>query len=183
MAAEKVGSSTMRTLRFLFSPSGRLNRQAFVLAAVGVYAAGLASQWLTAPEITARGGIWPFAVVQVVLIWIWFSLHARRLHDADRPAGVAGAAAIVYLLAVLLLMLLLGTLFGDVSTQAHDPNATGALTLILFIWIVAILSGASGADFYWLGVLVLVAAALPIIFALAVTLWAATRPGVQEQTT
>jgi uncharacterized membrane protein YhaH (DUF805 family) len=171
----------MRTLRLLFSPSGRLGRQSFVLAAIGVYAAGVASQWLTAPGIMMRGGIWLFAIVQVVLIWIWFSLHAKRLHDADRSAGIAGAAAILYLLAVALLLVLLGSLFGDLSAQAHDPNATSALTLILFIWIVAILSDAPGANFYWLGVLVLVAAALPIIFTAGVTLWAATRPSMQEQ--
>ncbi|MGA8612978.1 MAG: hypothetical protein WB760_15030 [Xanthobacteraceae bacterium] len=173
----------MRALRLLFSPSGRLERQAFVFAAVGVYAAGVVSQWLTGPGIMAWGGVWPFATVQVVLIWIWFSLHAKRLHDADRSAGVAGAAAIVYFLAVMLLLFLLGTFFGEVSTSAHDLNATSALTLILFIWIVAILSGTPGANLYWLGVLVLVAAALPIIFTVAVTLWAATRPSMQEQTT
>jgi len=95
--------------------------------------------------------------------------------------AIAGAAAILYLLAVALLLVLLGSLFGDLSAQAHDPNATSALTLILFIWIVAILSDAPGANFYWLGVLVLAAAALPIIFTVVVTLWAAMQPSVQEQ--
>jgi hypothetical protein len=83
----------------------------------------------------------------------------------------------------MLLVLFLGALFGDVSTQTHDANAASAVTLILFIWIVAILSGAPGADLYWIGVLVLVAAALPIIFTVVVTLWAATRPSMQEQAT
>jgi uncharacterized membrane protein YhaH (DUF805 family) len=173
----------MQTLVLLLSPSGRLGRQAFMLAAVGVYVAGLASQWLTSPGVIARGGIWPFAVVQALLIWIWFSLHTKRLHDADRSAGIAAVAAIVYLLAITLLLVLLATLFADLSKDTHDPNAASALTLILFIWIVAILSGAPGTNLYWLGVLVAVAAALPVIFTVAVTLWAATRPSVQEQTT
>jgi uncharacterized membrane protein YhaH (DUF805 family) len=172
----------MWTLGLLFSPSGRAGRRAFVLAVMGVYAAGVASQWLTTTRIMVRGGVWPFAIVQIVLIWIWFSLHAKRLHDADRSVGIAAAAAIIYFLAVMLLLLSIGTLFGDVSVQTQDPNATSALTLILFIWIVAILSGAPAANFYWLGVLVLVAAALPIIFTVAITLWAATRPSIQEQT-
>jgi uncharacterized membrane protein YhaH (DUF805 family) len=173
----------MRTLHLLLSPSGRLGPQGFVLAAIGVYAVGVASQLLTVPGIIVRGGIWPFALVQVLLIWIWFSLHARRLHDADHSAGLAAAAAIFYLLAILVLAFLLGTLFSDASTQIHDTNAASALTLILFIWIVAILSGTPDANFYWLGVLVLVAAALPIIFAVGVTLWAATRPSIEEQPT
>jgi uncharacterized membrane protein YhaH (DUF805 family) len=173
----------MRTSRLLFSPSGLLGRQAFVLAVIGVYAAGLASQWLTAPGVVARGGVWPFAVVQVTLTWIWFSLHAKRLRDADRSVGVAAAAAIVYFLALMLLLVLLGTVFGEVSNEAHDANETSALTLILFIWIIAILSGAPGANLYWLGVLILVIAALPIIFTAAVTLWATILPSVEEQTT
>ena len=171
----------MQTLRLVFSPSGRLGRQAFVLAALSVYAAGVVSQWLTAPGIISRGGIWPFALVQVLLIWIWLSLHAKRLHDADRSAGIVVAAAIFYLLAILALVFLLGTLFSDASTQPHDINASSAITLILFIWIIAILSGTPDANFYWLGALILVAAALPIIFALGVTLWAATRPSVEER--
>jgi uncharacterized membrane protein YhaH (DUF805 family) len=173
----------MQTLRFLFSPSGRLRPQAFILTALSVYAAGAASQWLTAPGFITRGGVWPFAFVQVLLTWIWFSLHAKRLHDADRSAVIAGAAAILCLLAMTLLLFLIGTLSGALSTQADDPNATSALTLILFIWIVAILSGAPGANFYWLGLLMLAVAALPIIFTVVVTLWAATRPSLEEQTT
>jgi uncharacterized membrane protein YhaH (DUF805 family) len=173
----------MQILRLLLSPSGRLGPQTFVLAALSVYAAGVASQWLTAAGIIVRGGIWPFALVQVLLIWIWFSLHAKRLHDADRSAGIAAAAAILYLLAILVLVFVLLTLFGGASTQTGDTNTANAITLILFIWIVAILSGAPDANFYWLGVFVLVAAALPIIFAASVTLWAATRPSLEERAT
>jgi uncharacterized membrane protein YhaH (DUF805 family) len=173
----------MQILRLLLSPSGRLGPRAFVLAALSVYAAGVVSQWLTVPGIIMRGGIWPFALAQVLLIWIWFSLHARRLHDADDSAGIAAAAAVFYLLAILLLVFLLGTLFSDASTQTQDANSASAITLILFIWIIAILSGTPDTNFYWLGVLVLVAAALPILFAVGVTLWTATRPNIEEQAT
>jgi uncharacterized membrane protein YhaH (DUF805 family) len=173
----------MQTLGFLLSPSGRLGPRAFIVAALGVYAAGVASQWLTVPGVITHGGVWPFAVVQILLIWIWFSLHAKRLRDADRSVGPAVAAANFYFLVVALLLLALGTFFSDASTQSNDPNATSALTLILFIWIVAILSGAPSSDFYWLGVFVFVVAVLPIISEIAVTLWAATRPSINEQTT
>jgi uncharacterized membrane protein YhaH (DUF805 family) len=172
----------VQTLRFLFSPSGRLGPQAFIVAALSIYAAGVASQWLTAPGIITRGGVWPFGAVQILLIWIWFSLHAKRLHDADRSAGLATSAAILYFLAVLLLLFLLGTFLDDTTRQTSDPNATSAMTLILFIWIVAILSDSPNANFYWLGVLVFAVTVFPIIFAVAVTLWAATRPSMQEQT-
>jgi uncharacterized membrane protein YhaH (DUF805 family) len=173
----------MQALRLLFSPSGRLGPQAFILAAFGVYVAGVASQWLTAPGIMSRGGVWPFALIQVLLIWIWFSLHAKRLHDADRSAGLAAGAAVLYFIAVFLLLLLLGTFLDDTARQTSDPNTTGAMTLILFVWIVAILTASPSTNFYWLGVLIFILACFPIIFAVAVTLWAATRPRIEGQGT
>ena len=173
----------MQTLRFLFSPSGRLRPQAFIVAALAVYAIGAASQWLTVPGVLTRSGVWPFAIVQILLIWIWFSLHAKRLHDGGRSVGPAAAVGILYFLVVVLLLFALGAFFADTSSQSDDPNATSALTLILFIWIVAILSGTPSSDFYWLGVFVFVVAVLPIISTIAVTLWAATRPSIDEQTT
>jgi uncharacterized membrane protein YhaH (DUF805 family) len=173
----------MRISRLLFSPSGRLGRQAFVLAAIGVYAAGAVSQWLTATGIITRGGIWPFALIQVLLTWVWFSLHAKRLHDADRSVGLAASAAILYFLTVLLLLVLLGTFLDDATLQTSDTNSTSAMTIILFIWIVAILTASLSTNFYWLGMLVFVVAVSPIFFAMAVSLWAATRPSAEEQTT
>jgi uncharacterized membrane protein YhaH (DUF805 family) len=172
----------MRKLRLLFSPSGRVGRQAFILTALSVYAAGVASQWLTAPGIITRGGVWPFGLVQVLLIWIWFSLHAKRLHDADRSVGLAAGAASLYFLTVFLLLFLLGTFLDDTTRQVSDPSATSAMTLILFIWIVAILTTSPSTNFHWLGVLVFVVVVFPIIFAMAVTLWVATRPSIKEQT-
>lgn len=173
----------MRALRFLFSPSGRLGPQAFAFGVVAVYAAGVVSQWLTAPSIMIHSGVWPFAVIQILLIWIWFSLHAKRLHDADCSVGPPAAASILYFLALILLLFLLETFFGDNLMRSNDPNTTSALTLILFIWIVAILSDAPSSNFYWLGVLVFVGAVLPIVLAMAVTLWAATRRSIEEPTT
>ena len=172
----------MPTLRLLFWPSGRLGRQAFVLTATAIYAAGVASQWLTVPAIITRGGVWPFALAQVLLTWIWFCLHARRLHDADRSVGLAACAAILYFLIVFLLLFMLETFLDDATGKASDLNATSAMTLILFIWIVAILTASPSTSFYWIGVLIFFVAIFPIIFAIAVTLWAATRPSMEEHT-
>ena len=172
----------MPTLRLLFWPSGRLGRQAFVLAAAVIYVAGVASQWLTVPGIITRGGVWPFALVQVLLTWIWFCLHAKRLHDADRSIALAACVAILYFLTVFLLLFVLETFLDNTTGTASDLNATSAMTLILFIWIVAILTASPSSSFYWLGVLVFFVATFPIIFATAVTLWAATRPSMEDHT-
>src|ERR1700733_7995182 len=101
----------MEALRLVFSPSGRLGPLAFAYGAIAIYAAGAASQWLTLPDVLSRAGLWPFAAVQALLIWIWFVLHARRLHDAGRPAGLAAAAALLYALAVVLLLIVGASFF------------------------------------------------------------------------
>jgi hypothetical protein len=167
----------MQSLGFLFSPSGRLQPRAFVFAAGAVYAAELASQWLTAPAVTARAWLWPFLIVQAVLLWIWFALHASRLRDGGRSIGLAAGASVLYALSLVLLLIIATAFAGGSGTQPNDPNATGALTLILLVWIVAILSGSHSFDFIWVIVAILtVMALLPIVVAFAVTLWAATRP-------
>ena len=60
----------MWALRTLFSPYGRLQLRPFILVAIVVYIAGIAAQWLTAPDVLKRIGIAPFAVVQILLIWM-----------------------------------------------------------------------------------------------------------------
>ena len=76
------------------------------LAAIVVYLASFGSQVLLSAPVTARMSVLPFALVQAVLIWLWIVLHARRLRDAGRPAGLAVGIAIVYALEVVLLVIM-----------------------------------------------------------------------------
>jgi uncharacterized membrane protein YhaH (DUF805 family) len=171
----------MQALNFLFSPSGRLRPRAFVIAAIAVYAAGVAAQWLTTPLVILRAGLWPFAAAQAALIWIWYAVHARRLHDADRPAGLAMAAALLYALAIILLLIVAIAFFKAFVSGPTDTNATGALGLILFVSVIALLAGSSSYDIGWFIVALLVLlACTPAIIAIVVTLWAATRPSVEK---
>src|ERR1700739_2233373 len=100
----------MRVVRFL-SPAGRLRQQRFIYGACAVYLAGAASQWLTAPDVIARGGLWPFIAVQLVLIWIWFVLHSKRLHDAGHSIGPAVGVALLYILSIALLLIVADSFF------------------------------------------------------------------------
>jgi uncharacterized membrane protein YhaH (DUF805 family) len=170
----------MQALRFLFSPAGRLEPHTFVFAAIVVYALGVAAQWLTMPDILLRAGIWPFAVAQALLIWVWYVLHARRLHDAGRPVDLAAGAALLYGLSIVLLLIVTIGSFKPYA-GAVDPNATAALNIILFIMVVSALTQSASHDVGALIVTVLmVFALLPVIVAVAVTLWAATRPSGAE---
>lgn len=171
----------MRALRFLFSPTGRLSPQPFVLAAVVVYLAGAASHLLTRAEVIARLGLWPFAAAQALLIWIWFVLHAKRLRDGGRPVGLAAGASLLYALSVILLIILAASFYHPLAGQVSDANTASALGLILLLSIVAILLGSPHYDLAWLMVAILLLLAfVPVSVALAVTLWAATRPRLES---
>src|SRR5271166_4057215 len=95
----------MQALRFFLSPRGRLEPRPFVYGAIAVYLLGAASQLLTTADILRRAGLLPFVAVQLLLVWAWFSLHARRLHDAGRSSGLAVGIALLYLLSVVLLLI------------------------------------------------------------------------------
>jgi uncharacterized membrane protein YhaH (DUF805 family) len=167
----------MHALRLLFSPTGRLSPQTFIVAAGLVYVAGIASHVLTAPEVIVRVGLWPFLAVQVALVWIWYAVHAKRLHDAGQTSGLAAGVSLLYALSVALLVVVAVSFYGALAGESHDANTAGALGLILFVSIIAILAGSSHYDVGWLIVaILLVLAFLPVVLAVATTVWAATRP-------
>jgi len=171
----------MKALRLIFSPLGRLRRWPFLIGAIIVYAAGAASQSLTVPDVIAAGGVWPFAAAQALLIWIWFALHAKRLHDVGRTAALAAAAALLYALA-LALLLIIGTAFFATSVAiGGNASSSGALELLLLISILSTLSGSNAYDLGSLIVaILLILAFLPSAVAVGVTLWVATLPGSKD---
>lgn len=170
----------MQALCFLFSPFGRLPPAAFIVSVVVVYLAGAASHALTVPDVILRAGLWPFMVAQAVLVWIWYALHAKRLHDADRSAGLAAGVAVLYALAVALLIIIAASFYGPLAGEVPDANTASALGLILFVSVVAVLLGVPHYDLAWLMVVVLLLIAfVPLILAVAVSLWTATRPKIE----
>jgi hypothetical protein len=146
-----------------------------------VYVAGVASHALTLPDVIKSAGLWPFLAAQIVLIWIWYALHAKRLRDAGKPVGLAVAASLLYALSVALLVIIAGAFYGALAGQGTDPNTASALGLILFVSIIAMLSGAPHDSLAWLIVaILLVIAYLPIVLAVLTTAWAATRPTAER---
>lgn len=172
----------MRDLRPLLLPSAPLAPQPFALTAVAVYVAGAASHWLTVPDVLVRAGPWPFALAQAVLVWLWFVVHARRLRDAGRPIGLAVAVSVIYTLSVALLLILADAFFSGPVIAATDANTTSALGLVLLVAIVAALSGLPHDGLAWLMVAGMTAVALvPMLLAVGVSLWVATRPSVKRR--
>jgi uncharacterized membrane protein YhaH (DUF805 family) len=166
----------------LVSPQGRLRPQPFLAAITAIYIAGALSHWLTVPGVIAHAGLWAFAAAQAVLIWLWFVVHAKRLHDAGRGEGLAIAVAILYVLSLILLLLVATNFFaGSEAGSLGDASATSALELVLLLYIVMTLAGPVQYDLTWIVVVILTLFAfVPVVVALVFTLWTATRTSVAQ---
>ena len=77
----------------------------------------------------------------------------------------------------LLLIIVTASFYNALAGEVPDANAASALGLILLVSIVAILLGSPHYDLAWLMVAILLLIAfVPVIVAVVVSLWAATRP-------
>jgi uncharacterized membrane protein YhaH (DUF805 family) len=122
----------------LFTASdGRLGRKPFWLALAAVYLASFASHGLLSGAVTARSGLWPFALVQAGILWAWTVVHIKRLRDAGRPAAGAIGVAVLYGLS-LGLVLLLVALFLTEAPGADSPAAS-AFGFVLVLAILGVL--------------------------------------------
>jgi uncharacterized membrane protein YhaH (DUF805 family) len=166
----------MNPFVLILSSSGRLSRQPFAIAAVVVYVAAVASQTLLTPAVMARAGVLAFAVAQAALIWVWFALHAKRLHDAEHGTAAAAGLAVIWALAVVLFVLIMAVLYQ--SAAAAEGNTGSSLVAVLaFLYLVAILQGTT--DFGPLGLVLaafIVAAFSPFLIAIGFSIWAGSRP-------
>ena len=128
-----------------------------------------------------RAGLWPFTIAQAVLIWVWFTLHAKRLRDAGRAVGPAAGVSLLYALSVVLLLIVAASFYNTLAGEVTDANTASALGLILLVSIIAILLGSPHYDVGWLMVTILTLLALvPVILAVVFTVWAATQPSREE---
>jgi len=164
------------------STAGRLAQKPFWLGVAAIYVAGLAAQMLLSAQVIGRLSLWPFIAVQAALIWAWIALHIKRLRDAGRPGGVAIGVAMIYVLALLLLLIFI-SYFTGLGADAAAEQARGeqgpAGNLIGLMIVLAILSALSSPDY---GVFALILkglvliACLPALVSFAFSLWVGTRP-------
>jgi len=168
----------MESLVSFFSASGRIAPGPFALGVVLVYVLSFLSQVLISPPMTARGGVLPFALAQAALTWAWFVLHAGRLRDADRPIGAALGIAVLYALAIVLLMLLIEPIIGGgAGVMATEAPRFNPIELWVFLLLFTAFTAQAGLDFFHyfaLGVLILIL--MPVVIAVCFSIWAGTRP-------
>jgi uncharacterized membrane protein YhaH (DUF805 family) len=166
------------------STQGRLAPKPFWLALAAIYVAGFASQFLLSADVRVRAGLSPFMVAQAVLIWAWLALHIKRLRDGGQgPAGAIGVA-IIYTLAIVLLLMLVAFLTGPETggVQSGTPesdtasNRAGALFLLLAL-LTIVFSHDFGVFMTILKVLI-VMACLPALISVAFSIYAGLRPRI-----
>jgi uncharacterized membrane protein YhaH (DUF805 family) len=168
----------MESLASFFSASGRIAPRPFAFAVIFVYVLGFLSQVLISPPLTARYGVLPFAVLQAALTWAWLALHAGRLRDAGRPVGPALGIAVLYVLAIVLLVLLIEPILGaGASTPATDRPRQEPIDLWVFALLLAVLIGPmSGGFFYYLALGILLLVLTPIVIAIGFSIATARQP-------
>jgi uncharacterized membrane protein YhaH (DUF805 family) len=162
----------MESLAFWFSPSGRIAPKPFARGILAVYGVAALSLLLMSAPVMLRVGFAPFVVVQALACWAWFCLHAKRLRGAGRDAGAALAVASLYALAIVLLLLML-TLAAPLRGGAQAPGAGAADA-----WtdLFALAGGDSDAGlFAYVGAGLLALIVVPMLTAVAFSIWAATR--------
>jgi uncharacterized membrane protein YhaH (DUF805 family) len=162
----------------LLSPSGTLSPKPFVIGALAVYLASFLSQMLLGAPVTMQAGLWPFTLVQIVLIWAWYVLHARRQHDAGRPSGMALGVAAIYTLMIVLLILVMAVLTASDTSNDSLKAGQGLMQLFAVLFFFSMLFGEFGGFSvvgYWvIGFVILMLT--PVFVALVFSLWTATRP-------
>lgn len=170
----------MESPALFFSLRGRVGQRAFGYAICGVYGLSFLSQVLISPPFTARLGILPFVALQAILIWVWIALHVKRLRDAGYPPGPAIGIAVLYALAIVQLVLLVGPMLGH-DIDAIDPDA-GRFTFVdlwTFVLLISALAGSVDFGFFDLFALVVLLLTLaPVVIAIGFSVWSKKRPPV-----
>jgi hypothetical protein len=160
----------MNWLDALFSPKGTLKPRHFAIIVIGIYALNLAAGSTLDGQFVMRAGVWAFLGLQVLLTWVWFAAHSKRLRDAGKGSTVAFVIAFLYLVGIVL-MLSFATGSAAAVTQSAEPSQQqsgsliGVLVAILFLHVLF-----TGDPFLIVGFFVLLIG-LPFIFALIAVIY------------
>jgi uncharacterized membrane protein YhaH (DUF805 family) len=171
----------MDSLALPFSSSGRLAQKPFAIAVVAVYGLMFMSQMLLSPPVSTRGGVLPFALMQALLAWIWYAIHAKRMRDAGHSTGSAMAIAILYALSIVLFLLVVEVLFG-ISAKAGatlDQQSSSLAPLVILLFLLTLLTGDGSISlFFYVALVITLVMFLPFLIAFAFSIFAATRPSL-----
>jgi hypothetical protein len=158
----------MNLLDLLFSPKGTIKPQPFALVVIGIYALNLVAGSVLDGQFVMRAGLWPYVALQLLLTWIWFAVHKKRLADAGKGYAVAASLAFIYLVGVAILAALTaGSSAATINPDSKEPSVSlfGAIFAILFI------NTLFTGDFFLIALLIFLIVGLPFVFALIVAIY------------
>jgi uncharacterized membrane protein YhaH (DUF805 family) len=153
----------------LFSPKGTIKPQPFALVVIGIYLLNIIAGSVLDGDFIKRVGPWPYLGMQLMLTWIWFVVHAKRLRDAGRGWAVAAAIAFIYAAAIVL-MLNLVSASAAALTEPADPKEP-KVSLIGTIFAVLFINTLFTGDPFLIVALIVIFVGLPLLWGLIVVIY------------
>lgn len=158
----------MNALDLLFSAKGTIKSKPFVIVVAAIYLINITTGSILEGGIVKRTGPWPYLGVQLILSWIWFVAHKKRLADAGRGWAVAASIAFIYTAFIVLMINLVAT--SAANYESADPKEArtpliGAIFAVLFINTLF-----TGEPFLIVALIVLVIG-LPLLWSLGVVIY------------
>jgi hypothetical protein len=158
----------MNLLDLLFSPKGTIKPQPFALVVIGIYALNLIAGSVLDGQFVIRAGLWPYVALQLLLTWIWFAVHKKRLADAGKGYTVAASLAFIYLVGVAIL----ATLTAGSSAATINPDAKeSSVSLFGAIFAILFINTLFTGDFFLIALLIFLIIGLPFVFAILVVIY------------
>jgi uncharacterized membrane protein YhaH (DUF805 family) len=153
----------------LFSPKGTIKPQSFAIIVSAIYLLNIIAGSVLDGQFIKRVGPWPYLALQVILTWIWFTAHAKRLRDAGRGYVVAAVLAFIYLGTIVLVFNLVAAstanISGTVDQTEQKVSLFGAIFAVLFI------NTLFTGDIVLISALLFVFIGLPLLFSLIVLIY------------
>lgn len=158
----------MNLLDLLFSPKGTIKPQPFALVVTGIYVLNILAGSILDGQFVMRAGLWPYVGLQLLLSWIWFVAHKKRLADAGRGYAIAASLAFIYLIGVAIVASL--TAGTAASTLDADPKES-SLSLFGVIFAILFINTLLSGDFFWIALFLFLLIGIPLVFALTVVIY------------
>lgn len=159
----------MNYLDLLFSPKGTIKLQPFAIVVIAIYAINILAGSVLEGDFIKRVGAWPYAAFQLILTWIWFATHAKRLRDAGRGWVVAAVLAFIYAAVIVLMLNLISTSTAIITEPADskEPKVSLIGTIFAVLFINTLFTG----DIFLISLLIFLFIGLPLLYAAIVVIY------------
>lgn len=159
----------MNYLDLLFSPKGTIKPQPFAIIIIAIYAINILGGSVLDGGAIKRVGMWPYVILQIVLTWVWFVAHAKRLRDAGRGYVVAATIAFIYAASIIVMINLVAGSTAPVADTV-DPKES-KVTLIGTIFAVLFINTLFTGDIFLISLLLFLFIGLPLLFSTIVVIY------------